>query len=114
MKILCYAPLIFHIKELKNIRPNIRKILGNLCLYQILKVIGVYLYSEYLVIHCTWETLLTSQAPLASTEADKKTPWGISHAKATIEVGKFTSVEIDSGTCDNLDIGDDQKAEENV
>ena len=50
MKILCYAPLIFHIKELKNIRPNIRKILGHLYLYQILKIIGVYLYSEYLVI----------------------------------------------------------------
>ena len=43
MKILCYAPLIFHIKELKNIRPNIRKILGHLYLYQILKIIGVYL-----------------------------------------------------------------------
>ena len=51
MKILCYAPLIFHIKELKNIRPNIRKILGHLYLYQILKIIGVYLYSEYLVNH---------------------------------------------------------------
>ena len=27
---------------------------------------------------------------------------------------KFTSVEIDAGTCDDLDIGDDQKAEEKV
>ena len=51
MKIPCHAPLILQSAVLKNLRPNIRKTSGRLYLYQILKIIGVYLYSEYLVIH---------------------------------------------------------------
>ena len=47
-----HAPLILQSAVLKNLRPNIRKTSGRLYLYQILKIIGVYLYSEYLVIHC--------------------------------------------------------------
>ena len=64
IKILCHTPLILYITELKNLRPNIGKILGHLYLYQILKIIGVYLYSEYLVIHCIIEITLLAKLPL--------------------------------------------------